>query len=98
MSDIKRLGKVEHEITEMRIGGGGATVYYEQVTVTSNAYMCLGCGLAWAIKWHASKCEDRNHATVWEQRYGGYTENGIYKGYTAYERRALKRLPIPIPT
>ena len=95
MSDIKRLGKVEHEITEMRFSGDAMNVSYVQVTVTSNAYMCLGCGLAWAIKWHSKSCEDRNHVPVWEQRYGGYSENGIHKGYTAYERRALKRFPIP---
>ena len=95
MSDINRLGKVEHEITEMRFSGDAMNVSYVQVTVTSNAYMCLGWGRAGAIKWHSKSCEDRNHVPVWVQRYGGYSENGIHKGYTAYERRALKRFPIP---
>jgi len=89
MSEIKKLGKIEHEIMEPR-WLGGPNVTYELVNVTSWAYLCLGCSQAWAIKWHARECEKRGHVRQWEQRYGGYTENGIHKGYKAYQRYALQ--------
>ena len=88
MSNIVKLDVVETEMMEMRFSGVELNVSYEQVGIQSNSYGCTGCGLVWDRKWYAEQCEDRNHVSKWEQRYGGIVENNIHKNYKAYQRNA----------
>tara|TARA_Y100000310_G_scaffold249788_1_gene255910 strand:- start:1552 stop:1848 length:297 start_codon:yes stop_codon:yes gene_type:complete len=88
MSEIVKLDVVETEMMEMRLSGEALNVSYEQVGIQANSYGCTGCGLVWDRKWYAEQCEDRNHVSKWEQRYGGIVENNIHKNYKAYQRNA----------
>lgn len=91
MSAIRKVGKTSTRMMEMR---GWEEVYYSEVGIQANTYACTDCGLVWDRKWYAETCEDRNHISTWEQKYGGRIENGRYIGYTAYVREAIYRIPL----
>jgi hypothetical protein len=80
---IKRH-KTESEASLPRLDGGWDVIRYD-----CYAWECPGCGLVWEKRWYAETCAKRGHPLEWEQRYGGYVENGVHGGYTAYKRRAI---------
>ena len=91
MSSIVKVGKADTAMMEMRFSGADMNISYAEVGIEANTYACTGCGLVWDRKWYAETCESRNHVPSWEQRYGGYIENGVPKGYKGYVRQALQR-------
>jgi len=91
MSAIKKLERLEGtEYMKAKLAGD-TSVYYVDATYTSHAYQCLGCGLVWDRKNTAADCERHGHAAQYDARYGGYVENGQWKGGRSYPRRAIRR-------
>jgi len=82
--------RTTHTIMEARISGD--SLWYSEAPVTSTTWRCNGCGLIWAIKWHAETCESRKHRATWEQVYTvraeGFTRTGQYK-QVSYPRQAV---------
>lgn len=64
---VRRMDRVTTTVMEPLTQGDGLT--YEERDVTKWSFQCLGCGLIWAIKWHAEQCEQRGHVPEWSQRY-----------------------------
>jgi hypothetical protein len=68
-----------------------AAAEWQLSTFEGHLWGCVGCGLVWDRRWHAEQCEDRNHVTRWEQKYGGRIgANGVQQ-WTRYERVARGR-------
>jgi hypothetical protein len=73
----------------------GDGVEYQETTVKKWSWQCLGCGLLWAIRWHAEQCGERNHVDRWEQvYYRGAIVNGKPEREYRYPRVALGRRPL----
>jgi len=89
---VTRMGsKRRHDIMEARLSGDADVTYIER-SIEGYAWACDGCGLLWEKKWHAEKCESRGHVKSFDQRYGGYVENGVWRGGKAYTRFAIGRV------
>ena len=91
MSKVKNLGKTMSIKMEPVIHNLGASVEWDEQSFEGHLWGCVGCGLVWDRKWHASDCEKRNHVVRWAQRYGGWVENGVHKGGRSYPRIARGR-------
>jgi hypothetical protein len=90
MSSVTRRDKINTEIMEPHLTQN--TFYYVETTVEQvSSWRCDGCGLVWEKKWHAESCENRDHKTSFEQRYGGTIVNGKHVGYRAFVRKAMRR-------
>jgi hypothetical protein len=85
MSEVRRLERMQVEVMEPLVDGT-----YKLTSVEKYGWLCLGCGLAWGIKWHAEQCEDRGHVGKWEQVYHrGPSVNGVPERTFSYPRVAL---------
>jgi hypothetical protein len=94
---VTRVGsKREHNVMEPILTPDGSDAGYVERTIEGFAWMCDDCGLIWEKKWHAETCIRRSHVRVWEQRYGGYVENGIHRGGKAFPRVAIGRRPVVV--
>jgi len=91
MSKVRNLGKTTAETMEPIVRNLSAAAEWRHSTFEGHLWGCVGCGLVWDRKWHATNCEDRKHVARWEQRYGGITENGVHKGGRTYPRIARGR-------
>lgn len=88
----RRMDRVETEIMEPMMDGT-----YRERAVEKFSYQCLGCGLVWAIEWHAAECGKRGHKAEWQQGPYGVTHvvNGKPMGNLKwYPRYALRRAPL----
>lgn len=92
MSNIKRCESVETTVMEPHISG--KDLVYRETEVTKHAFQCLGCGLVWAIAWHAETCESRGHIATWQQMYCQGIENGKPINPRYFPRYALRHDPI----
>lgn len=91
MSEVRRLERVEAPVMEPLYDGS-----FRESTVDKYAWQCLGCGLGWAIRWHAETCESRGHRVQWQQRYvTGPITNGRPASERHYPRYSLGRYPMP---
>lgn len=94
MSEVRRLERVEAPVMEPLYDGS-----FRESTVDKYAWQCLGCGLGWAIRWHADTCGDRGHRVQWQQEYArGPIVNGRPTSVTFYPRYSLGRYPLPSPS
>jgi hypothetical protein len=93
---VTRRERIDGQASTMEPNAFG-NGYVELTIEHKYAWRCDGCGLVWDRKWHAESCPSRNHATRWEQRYGGRVENGRHVGYTAYTRAAIRRERVEAP-
>ena len=91
MSKVQNLGKTTSETMEPIVRNLEAAAEWQLSTFEGHLWGCMGCGLVWDRKWHASDCEKRNHVVRWAQRYGGRVENGVHKGGRSYPRIARAR-------
>lgn len=92
MSEVRRLDVVDAAVMEPMLDGS-----FRETTIKKRSWQCLGCGLAWAIKWHAESCESRGHRVQWQQEYvRGPIVNGkpMYPP-TYYPRYALGYVELP---
>lgn len=48
------------------------------------------CGLVWTMKHDAEECTSRGHVAHYDMHYGGYVENGQFKGGIVYTIRAVR--------
>ena len=87
----RQMESIDTPIMEPLMDGG-----FRETVVKKFAYQCLGCGLVWAIRWHADTCGQRNHTPTWAQRYvTGPIVNGKPAAERFYPRRAMRREALP---
>lgn len=90
MNAVRKMETVSTEIMEPLMDGS-----FREREVEKSAYQCTGCGLVWALKWHAETCGERDHKTQWFQRYAtGPIVNGKPHSERFYPRTALRREPV----
>jgi len=91
---VTRIGssKRQHQIMEVTNVSVEGNATYKERTITGFAWACDSCGLIWEKKWHAEGCTGRGHLRSFEQRYGGYVENGIHRGGTSFTRQSIGRM------
>lgn len=91
MSQTRALETITAAVMEPLMDGS-----FREAEATKRAHQCLGCGLVWAIRWHAETCEERGHRARWQQRYvTGPIINGKPRFERFYPRTALRREPLP---
>lgn len=87
MSAVRQAERIETTIMEPLYDGG-----FREASARKCAFVCQGCGLVWAIRWHAETCEQRRHAASWQQEYPkGPIVNGRPSRIDSYPRVALRR-------
>jgi len=91
MAKVVRMGKVDTTMMVPRFTGVELNVHWISEDIKPNSYGCTACGLIWSRKWQAESCEGRGHVREFDQKYGGYVENNIHKGFKAYRRYAIGR-------
>ena len=84
-----RLEPSEHTAMVPHFTGAELSVSYREERYEGYLWACYYCGLVWERKGYADECGEREHALSFPQRYGGFVENGIWKGGSVYVRQSL---------
>lgn len=84
---VRRMEKGETSIMQMEPN----STAYHKVTITKNFWMCADCGLVWAMRHDAQTCASRDHKPSYVKRYGGYMENGVWKGGQEYTISSIRQ-------
>jgi len=86
MAKVKRMEKGVVELWTYDANGNPMPELVEK-----HFWMCTGCGLVWATREDARRCEERGHKPYYYRLYGGRFVNGVHVGGHRIKISAIRR-------